>query len=50
MMYVVTIVSKNHTDTVSVEAASPSEAIDYILETRSYDIRTLMCEDLEVHV
>lgn len=50
MMYVVTIVSKNHTDTVPVEAESPSDAIDYILETRSYDIRTLVCEDLEVNL
>lgn len=50
MMYGVTIVSKNHTDTVSVEAESPSDAIDYILETRSYDIKTLFCEDLEVNL
>lgn len=48
--YKVTIVSRNHTDTVLVQAASPSEAIDYILETRSYDIRTLLCEDLEVNL
>jgi hypothetical protein len=48
--YIVTILSKNHTDDVMVYAASPSDAIDYILATRSYDIKTLFCEDLEVHV
>lgn len=48
--YIVTIVSRNHIDDVMVYAASPSDAIDYILETRSYDIKTLFCEDLEVHL
>jgi hypothetical protein len=50
--YIVTIFSacKNHVDDVMVYAASPSDAIDYILETRSYRIKTLFCEDLEVNV
>jgi hypothetical protein len=50
--YIVTIFSacKNHVDDVVVYAASPSDAIDYILETRLYRIKTLFCEDLEVHV
>lgn len=50
--YIVTIFSacKNHVDDVVVYAASPSDAIDYILETRLYRIKTLFCEDLEVHL
>jgi hypothetical protein len=50
--YIVTVFSacKNHVDDVTVYAASPSDAIDYILETRLYRIKTLFCEDLEVHV
>lgn len=50
--YIVTVFSacKNHVDDVLVYANNPSDAIDYILETRLYNIKTLFCEDLEVHL
>ena len=49
--FVVTIVSRlGHYDDVEVEASCEDTAIDHIIDTRAYDIRTLYCNDTEVHL
>lgn len=49
--FVVTVVSKlNHYDDVTVMASCEDTAIDKILDTRSYDIRALYCNETEVHL
>ncbi len=49
--FVVTVLSRtNHYDDITVEAISEDDAIDHVLDTRAYDIRTLFCNDVEVSV
>ena len=49
--YVVTVLSRlNHYDDITVTAANEDDAIDQVLDTRSYDILTLYCNDTEVHL
>jgi hypothetical protein len=49
--FVVTVLSRlNHYDDITVMASSEDDAIDHVLDTRAYDIRTLFCNDVEVTV
>jgi hypothetical protein len=49
--FVVTVLSRtNHYDDITVEAISEDDAIDHVLDTRAYDIRTLFCNNFEVSV
>ena len=49
--FVVTVLSRtNHYDDITVEAISEDDAIDHVLDTRAYDIRTLFCNNVEVSV
>ena len=49
--FVVTVLSRlNHYDDITVMASSEDDAIDHVLDTRAYDIRTLFCNDVEVSV
>ena len=50
-LYIVSVLSRsNHTDDITVMAASEDDAIDQVLDTRSYDIRTLTCGEVQVSV
>ena len=47
--FVVTVLSRlNHYDDITVMATSEYDAIDNVLETLSYDIKKLFCNDVEV--
>ena len=49
--FVVTVLSRlNHYDDITVMATSEDDAIDRVIDTRPYDIRTLFCNDVEVSV
>ena len=49
--YTVTVLSRlNHYDDITVMATSEDDAIDNVLETLSYDIKKLFCNDVEVSV
>lgn len=49
--FVVTVLSRlGHYDDITVMASSEDDAIDRVIDTRPYDIRTLFCNDVEVSV
>ena len=49
--FVVTVLSRlGHYDDITVMASNEDDAIDHVLDTSSYDIRRLYCNDVEVRV
>ena len=49
--FIVTVLSRlGHYDDITVMASSEDDAIDRVIDTRPYDIRTLFCNDIEVSV
>ena len=50
-LYIVAVLSRsNHTDDIFVMATSEDDAIDKVLDTQAYDIRTLTCGEVQVSV